>query len=120
MKIIKLWAALVIVAANVSAIAAPVACSYDLKSSVTDVLLRPSQVVDICLPTGEKIADIAAGSSYGWAVEVNKETGRIMVKISDPAAAQDTNMIVWSDKNTRYELKLARSRSTDVQAAKNK
>lgn len=102
-------------AATSSAFAAPSVCTVDLKPGVTNVPVRPYKVIDLCLPAGQKVADIASGNADGWLIEANKETGRLMVKINGQGgAAFETNMIVWSDTNQRYEVNLARSFAADA------
>lgn len=118
MKSIKAIAAFAAFAATASAFAAPAVCSVDLKPGVTAVSMKANQVIDVCLPAGEKIADLANGNSDGWLVAANKDTGRMMVKINGSGgAAQETNLIVWSDKSNRYEVKLAQSFAADTKSA---
>jgi hypothetical protein len=119
MKIIKTFVAAAIFAATASAIAAPAVCSVDLKPGVTDVTVRSYQVIDVCLPAGQKIAEFASGYPDGWMVTGNKETGRLMVKLNGAAGgAIETNIIVWSDTNERYEIKLSQSFASEIKTAK--
>lgn len=104
-------------ATTASAIAAPAACNVDLKPGVTTVSVTGKQVIDICLPAGRKIADLASGDPDGWLISVNKDTGRIMVRIASAGAATETNLIVWSDKSDRYEVKLVQSFAFDTNSA---
>lgn len=107
MKAIAVMAALV---ASQTAFAAPTTCNVDLKPGVTTLSVKVNQVIDVCLPAGEKIADLAIGNSDTWLVTANKDTRRMMVKISGTSGpAVETNLIIWSDKTNRYEVKLAQA-----------
>jgi type IV secretory pathway VirB9-like protein len=115
MKIIAAIAVLAALIASETTFAATTACSVDLKPGVTAVSVKSNQVIDLCLPAGEKITDLAIGNSDTWLVAANKDTGRMMVKISGSTGpVLETNMIVLTDKALRYEVKLAKFPGTDT------
>ena len=100
--------------AAVSVAAGNEGCRYQLQPGVTEVAVDPNQVVDVCLPSGQHVTEFSSGPLYGWDVAVNKESGRIMVRLSGDLS-MDTNFITWSSADSRYEVQLKRARPSKIE-----
>ncbi|MCU6502221.1 TrbG/VirB9 family P-type conjugative transfer protein [Rugamonas sp. A1-17] len=110
-KLIQIAIALLSMSAAVGAVAANSECRFQLKPGMNEVSVDYREVVDVCLPSGQMISDIHVGPTNGWEIDANKSTGRIMVRLLGVTAAGaadlNTNIIVWSAIDTRYEIKLS-------------